>query len=158
MKKIIFILLLLISITGKSFASDNTICISLDWQLSVRGGIEHQFNHRLGIKSDIGISFLGLLCADALLVVYLLPEKCRWELNACAGIPSAITLITFESGLLSFGGGLLTRFKINDKVGLDFTVSEGFPLFFEKDKDIVSDNNFPLNLWPNFVLGVSIKI
>ncbi len=158
MKKRILTLLLLLTVAGKSFSSDNLICVSLDWQLSVRGGIEHKFNHRLGIKSDIGISFLGILNADALLVVYLLPEKFRWELNICAGIPNIAAPITFEGAMISLGGSLLTRFKINEKVGVDLRVGEGFPLFFEKDKDVIRDINFPLGLWPDFVLGVSFRI
>jgi len=158
MKKIIFILLLLFTVTEKSFSSDNMICLSMDWQLSIRAGIEHKFNHRLGIKSDIGISFFGLLGADALLVIYLLPEKYRWELNICAGIPSFSAPVTFEGAMISFGGSLLTRCKINEKVSIDLRIGEGFPLFFEKDKDIIRDIHFPLDLWPDFVLGVSFKI
>ncbi len=158
MKKRIFILFLLFTVAAKSFSSDNLICVSLDLHFSIRGGIEHKFNHRLGIKSDIGISFFGLLNADALLVVYLLPEKYRWELNICAGILNIATTIPFEGAMISLGGSLLTRFKINEKVSLDLRIGGGFPLFFEKNEDIIRDSNFPLGLWPDFVLGVSFRI
>ncbi len=157
MKKRLFLLFLLFALTAKSFSSDNLFCLGLDWQLSIRGGIEHKFNHRLGMKYDIGISIIGLLVADALVTVYLLPEDSRWELNICAGIPNFSTPITFEGAMLSFGGSLLTRFKINEKVSIDLRIGEGYPLFFEKDKDIIRDIHFPLNLWPDFVLGVSFS-
>ena len=122
--------MLLFTVTEKAFSSDNMVCVSLDWQLCIRGGIEHKFNHRVGIKSDIGISIFGLLGADLLGVVYLLPEKYRWELDICAGIPVASTLVTFDGGMMSFGGSILTRFKINEKVSMDLRIGEGFPLFF----------------------------
>ncbi len=153
MKKTIVILLLLLAVPEKGFSSDNSICVNLTWQLSVRGGIEHKFNHRLGIKSDIGISFFGLLTADALLAVYLLPEKYRWELNICTGIPNFAVHFTFEAAMMSLGGSLLTRFKINEKVSLDLRVGGGIPLFFEKGEDVS-----PFGFWPDFVLGVSFRI
>jgi len=150
--------LLLVIVTEQSYASDNMVCVSLDLQLCIRGGIEHRFNHRLGIKSDIGISPFGIATADGLLVVYLLPEKYRWELNICAGILTLSAPVNFKGAMLSFGGSLLTRFKISEKVGIDLRIGEGYPLFFEKDKDIIRDARFPLNLWPDLVLGVSFRI
>jgi len=158
LKKLIFSLFLLFLVTAKSFSSENLICVGLDWQLGIRGGIEHKFNHRVGIKSDIGISIFGILVADAFLTVYLLPEKYRWELDICAGIPNAGVPVTFEGGMVSFGVSLLARCRLNEKVNLDFRIGEGYPLFFEKDKDVIRDISFPLNLWPDFVLGVSFGI
>lgn len=157
MRKRILLLLLLASVTQESFSSDNLLCLSLDWQVSIRCGMEHKFNRPLGIKWDAGVSLLGTLVADAFLVVYLLPEKYRWQVNICAGMPNAATLFTFNAAMVSFGGSILTRCKITEKVSIDLRVGEGFPLFFEKDKDIIRDINFPFDLWPDFTLGVSFR-
>ena len=157
MRRRILILLLLVSFTEKSFSTDNLLCLSLDWQVSIRCGIEHKFNRPLGIKGDAGLSLFGTLVADAFLVVYLLPEKYRWQVNICAGMPNASIPLTFNAAMVSFGGSILTRCKITDKVSIDLRVGEGFPLFFEKDKDIIRDINFPFDLWPDFTLGVSFR-
>lgn len=154
----IVIFLLLIAATEKSYSSENLLCLSLDWQASIRCGVEYKINRPLGIKWDAGIAIPGILVADAFLVVYLLPEKYRWQLNICAGIPNVGTPLTFSGAMVSFGGSILTRYKISEKVSIDLRVGEGFPLFFEKDKNIIRHINFPFNLWPDLTFSVNFAL
>ena len=153
MKKIIAILLLLVTVAYSS--SNNLICLSLDWQLSLRYGMEHKFNDRIGGRFDIGAALFGLVVADALMVFYLLPEDNKWQVNICAGIPHTGAPFTFEAAMVSVGASVLVRRSLTERLNFEFRLGEGFPFFFEKDKDIIRDINFPLNLWPDIMIGLS---
>lgn len=136
-------------------SSNNLICLSLDWQLSLRYGMEHKFNDRIGGRFDIGVAIFGLVVADALMVFYLLPDSNKWQVNICAGIPNTAVPFTFNAAMVSLGTSLLVRRRLTDRLNIDFRLGEGFPLFFEKDKDIIRDIHFPLNLWPDIMVGLS---
>ena len=153
MKKLIAILLLLVTVAYSS--SNNLICLSLDWQLSLRYGMEHKFNDRIGGRFDIGMSPFGIITADVLMFVYLLPDSNRWQVNSCAGIPNAGVTVLFNGAMVSAGASVLVRRRLTDRLNFDFRFGEGFPFFFEKDKDIIRDIDFPLGLWPDFMVGLS---
>jgi len=159
MKKIwILILLLLLTIPVESFASDRLITISVDWQLSVRGGFENRFHPHLGLKADIGASFYGTIVADAFFILYMLPKDCRLQVNILAGIPNVSILLSFNAAMVSFGASLLARYNFTDSVSMDIRLGEGFPLFFESGNEIIRDIHFPLDLWPDVTLGLNFKI
>ena len=158
MKRIIFCILLTAACAAQAQESKNALCFAMNWQFGILAGIEHRFNERSGLKADLGAAIFGLVLADALFVVYLLPEQYRWQLALCAGVPNAGAPMTFEGGMVSLGGDILARFKATQKVGIDMRIGAGKPLFFEKDKDIIRDINFPLDLWPDFAVGVSIAL
>jgi hypothetical protein len=150
--------MLTVFIAGKSFASENLFCINLNWQLAVLAGIEHKFNDHIGLRGDFGMAIFGLVVADALFMVYLLPDHYRWQVGLSAGVPNAGMALTFDAGMVALGGTVLTRFKATDKLNIDFRLGTGFPLFFEKDTEMIRDINFPLDLWPDIMLGVSFEI
>ena len=104
---------------------------------------------------DFGV---GLVLADALFVVYFLPEEYRWQVGLGAGVPNAGAAFTFDAGMLSLGGDILARFKAGEKVNVDMRIGAGKPLFFEKDNDMIRDIPFPLDLWPNIMVGVSFDL
>ena len=153
MKKIIAILLLIVTVAYSS--SNNLICLSLDWQLSLRYGMEHKFNDRIGGRFDIGVAFYGLIVADAFMIFYLLPESNKWQVNICAGIPNTGAPFTFDGAMVSVGASVLVRRSLTERLNFEFRLGEGFPFFFEKDKDIIRDTQFPLNLWPDIMIGFS---
>lgn len=153
MKKVLFIFLLLVIEVSPS--SNNLICLSLDMQLSLRYGMEHRFNDRIGGRFDIGMSPFGIITADVLMFVYLLPESNKWQVNICAGIPGSGIPFTFNEAMVSVGASVLVRRRLTDRLNFEFRLGEGFPFFFAKDKDIIRDIGFPLGLWPDIMIGLS---
>lgn len=158
MKSRIIIITLTVLIAGNACASENLISISLNWQLAVLAGIEHKFNDHIGLRGDIGVAIFGVVVADALFMVYFLPNHCRWQVGLGAGVPNAGMVLSFDAGMVSLGGAVLTRFKASDRLNIDFRLGTGFPLFFEKDQEMIRDIHFPLNLWPDIMLGVSFEM
>jgi hypothetical protein len=158
MKRIIVCILLIAACAQQARPSDNRLCLNLGWPPGIFAGLEHQFNHRIALKADIGYGFFVVLMADALFAVYFLPDTYRWQVGLGAGIPNAGVTLDFTGGMISLGGNVLTRFKASDKVNIDMRIGAGQPLFFEKDKEVIRDVKFPANLWPNFMLGVSIAL
>ena len=75
MKPAALLALLLAAAPRPAVADDTLICVSLDWMLSVRGGVEHRLDSRLGFKGDLGVSVMGLLAADAFIVAYQRGQK-----------------------------------------------------------------------------------
>jgi hypothetical protein len=139
-------------------AADNTLCFSLDGQLSLRAGMEHRYSERLGLKYDLGVGATGTVVADAFMVVYLLPDTSRWELDLCLGMPNAGVPIGAGAGMVSLGLSLLVRRELGERMAIDLRLGEGFPLFFESGTDVVRDISFPLELWPDVTLGLSVRL
>ncbi len=135
-------------------ASDTLVCLNLDWMLSIRGGIEHRFHPHLGVKGDLGVSVMGLLAADAFLVVYTLPPESSFRLNLLLGVPNTGAPLTFSAAMVSFGGSILFGFHLTENVIMDIRLGAGFPLFFEEGKKTIRDINFPLDLWPDLTISV----
>ena len=158
LRKGVFILLLMIALTKVSYSAENLICLGVNWQLGLMCGIEHKFNSRIGVKSDIGLAVPGIIFTDALLVIYLLPEGHRCQLNICSGVLTAAVPLGARAAMLSLGATLLGRYHITERRSIDLRLGEGFPLFFEKDKDIIRDIHFPFGLWPDIAIGMSFKI
>lgn len=158
MKKPAFILFLILITISRAWSGENLLCFTLDWQMSIRAGIEHRFNPRFGLKSDAGIGIPGIIVVDAFGVVYLLPESSPWELNICAGIPNAGIPIGATAAMASFGASLLTRREFTERISADLRIGAGFPLFFEKDKDMIRDISFPFDLWPDLAFEICLKL
>jgi hypothetical protein len=137
-----------------SVADDTLVCLNLDWMLSVRGGIEHRLDSRLGFKGDLGVSIMGLLTADAFFVAYFLPPESDFRLNLLIGVPNAGVPLSFTAAMVSFGGSLQFGFHLTENVLMDIRLGAGFPLFFEEDKDVIRDIAFPLDLWPDLTVSV----
>lgn len=124
-------------------------------QLSLRYGMEHRFNDRIGGRFDIGASPVGLIVADVLMFVYLLPESKKWQVNICAGITNAGVPFSFNEAMVALGASVLVRRRLTDILNFEFRLGEGFPFFFAKDKDIIRDTDLPLGLWPDIMIGLS---
>jgi len=158
MKKIIIAFLLTVLFTVKAGASEYLFCTGVNLQLGAFAGMEHRYNDHIGFRGDIGLAVFGLVLFDALLLFYFLPDNYRWQFGLAAGIPNAGMPLSLNAGMVSTGGSVFTRFKANKKLNIDFRIGAGFPFFFEKDRDIIRDINFPLNLWPDLFLGVSFDL
>jgi len=146
--------LLLAAAPLPSAAGDTLVCLNLDWMLSVRGGVEHRLDSRLGFKGDLGVSVMGLLAADAFIVAYFLPPESSFRLNLLIGVPNAGAPLTFNAAMISFGFSLQFGFHLSENVLMDIRIGAGFPLFFEADKEVVRDLPFPMDLWPDFTISV----
>lgn len=158
MKNYILRMMLIVLFAGKTYTSENIFCVNINWQLGVLAGIEHRVNDHIGLRGDVGLAIFGLVIADALFMVYFLPDNYRWQVGLGAGVPNAGMPFSFNAGMVSLGGTVLTRFKASDKLNIDLRLGTGFPLFFEKDRDIIRDISFPLELWPDFMLGLSFTM
>ena len=131
MRKSAFLAFLLVALCAVSRpvpASDTLVCVNLDWMLSVRGGIEHRFHPHLGVKGDLGVSLMGLVAADAFLVVYILPPESSWRLNLLLGVPNTAVPMTFNAAMVSFGGSILFGFHLTDSVLMDIRPTPFWPM------------------------------
>jgi len=149
-------ILLITAVSG--FSSDNLLCFGINLQAGLHAGIEHRFAKRFSGKCDLGISVIGLITADALAVFHLTPPDRKWELNVCGGMPDAGVPFTFKEGMISLGAALMGRRYFRTRLSTDLRIGAGFPLFFKKGSDVVRDTNWPLNLWPDLMLGFNIAL
>jgi hypothetical protein len=154
MKPAALLALLLAAAPRTSAADDTLVCVSLDWMLSISGGIEHRFNPKLGVKGDLGVSVMGLLTADAFAVAYFLPPESDFRLNLLIGVPNAGVPLSFTAAMVSFGLSIQFGFHLTENVLMDIRLGAGFPLFFEEGKEVIRDIAFPLDLWPDFTISV----
>jgi len=151
----VYIAVLVLSTYTTVFSDNNPHIFTLDWQLGVLYGTEWRFGQFSGAKVDAGISLMGLIIADSYYVFYLRDEEEPVQVNLLAGITNAAVPIGFSAGMVALGGSVLTSITLSERVNLDFKIGAGFPLFFEKDTDIIRDISFPLNLWPD--AGISLR-
>jgi hypothetical protein len=154
--KLLYTIILITILTSTLFARNSPHIITADWQAALLYGSEWRVARFSGVKLDAGASVMGLIIADAYYVFYLLPEEKKVQLSILSGISNSSVLYNFSAAMVAPGAALLTSFKLSDRICLDLKLGAGFPLFFEKDKDIVRDISFPLDLWPD--AGISIRI
>jgi hypothetical protein len=152
---IVVALVVLFACPARDAPADNRYAVGADWMLSVRGGVEKRFHPSLGGKADMGLSALGLLVADAQLMLHAFPEEHRYRLALLAGVSNVGIPLSFNAGMVSFGGSVLFGFPVSRRLHLDFHIGAGFPLFFERGEEVVRDIGFPLDLWPDFGLALS---
>lgn len=133
------------------------LAYSLDWTLGVRFGIERVVRPRLGLRGDMGLSALGQMIAlDALAFVDFIPDSQGLGLRAYVGIPNLSAAITFRGAMVSFGGALAAGWRVGTRSRMEIRIGGGFPLFFEKDEEIVRDIDFPLQIWPDAALSLIV--
>jgi hypothetical protein len=156
MKKILILLILLFLISSAAvYGSDLNFTISVDWQMSVQGGVEYRFNDYFGMKADLGVSIMGLLNFDLFAMIDTIPEDNPWCLSLLIGVPNLLVPLTFNAATVSFGGAVLVGRQLSDAVQLNLRIGAGFPLFFESGTEMIRDISFPFDLWPEFVLEIS---
>ena len=78
------------------------------------------------------------------------------QIAAAAGIPNIAAPVTFDGMMISLGGALEIMRTIGDSVRVGVIVGAGFPFFFEEGGDVIRDISFPLDLWPEAALVLSI--
>ncbi|MBA7474407.1 hypothetical protein ES707_09759 [subsurface metagenome] len=130
---------------------------ALEWGLALQAGFEYRGSGFTGVKADLGLSLFGLLVCDFFTVIYLLPRDNPFRLNLLAGIPTAAVPLSFNAAMVSFGGSVVLGYNLSDYLSLDLRLGAGFPLFFEKDKEMIRDIGFPLELWPDAVISLNFK-
>jgi hypothetical protein len=156
MKKILILLILLCIISSAAvYGSDFNFTISVDWQMSVQGGVEYRFNDYLGMKADLGVSIMGLLNFDLFAMIDTIPEDNPWRLSLLLGVPNLLVPLTFNAAMVSLGGAVVVGRQLSDTVQLNLRIGSGFPLFFESEKEMIRDITFPFGLWPECVLELS---
>jgi hypothetical protein len=160
-KKIIFFLLILLFCSlPNAFSGEFSFSLNLSWELSLRCGFEYRIYRFLGIAAHGGFAFYGLISADAAVVFYFFQPASPVQINICAGIPNAsfVPDPSYPACMISVGASLLAGYRFAETYVVYIKIGGGFPFFFEEDKDIIRDIKFPLGLWPDFVLGINIKI
>ena len=158
MKPALLGLVILVLLAAPVDASETHISGCLDWTVGSRAGIEYLFNPVVGWKADLGMSPFGLVTADAFGMICLLPYDHSYRLNLLLGIPNMATPLTFNAAMVSFGGSIEAGYWVNHRVSLNIRLGVGYPLFFERDKDVTRDIGFPLDLWPDFVFSVTVRV
>ena len=134
-----------------------SLAYSVDWMLGVRFGVEKAVSPRLGLRGDLGLAAIGQLIAlDALAYFDLVPDSEGFNLRVYVGIPNLCAVITMQGAMASFGGSLAASWRIGTRSRMEIRAGGGFPLFFEKDKEIVRDIDFPLSLWPDATLSLLV--
>jgi hypothetical protein len=126
----------------------------VDWQFSVRLGVEKPVAEFLSVKGDLGVSVFGVLVADALLVVHTTRWKEGPRVDILVGVPNAGAPVTFEGAMVSVGASIRPSLPWGDTRRIGFRIGAGYPFFFERDKPIIRDIRMPLEVWPD--AGVEI--
>jgi len=157
MKAFLLLLLFLVLISTAVFPDELYLSATLDWEFALQAGFEYRGPGFTGVKADLGVSLLGLLVWDVFTVIYLLPRDNPFRLDLLAGIPTAAIPLSFNAAMVSFGGSVVVGYNLSDSLCLDLRVGEGFPLFFEKDKEMIRDIHFPLDLWPDAAISLNFK-
>jgi hypothetical protein len=155
MKRLCLVIFLIALVGTIGFAGDLRITIRADWMFTLRAGIEYRFGRYFGIQTDIGTN-TQIVAVDICGVVYALPSESPWQVNLLLGIPNAGMPLTFGAGFVSIGGAVGIGYRLESGMGLDFRLGEGFPFFFEEGKEVIRDISFPLNLWPDLAIGISL--
>ncbi len=132
------------------------LSITADWALSLRLGAETELGNRTRLKGDFGASLLGLVVADALLVVPLMEPAEPWNLDLLLGIPNAAAPVTFAGGMVSVGGSIRVGRRLRTGNRLSLRLGGGYPFFFEPNRPVMRDTNLPLNLWPD--IGLELRL
>ncbi len=148
MKRTIILFLLSVVLVSALAAGTTEYSLSIDWQMSVQGGITYRFNDSFAVEGALGASLMGLIAAEcqAVYITPLLHDP--WYVSLLAGVPTFLLVPTFDAAMLSLGGGVELGRAIGEKLALALRVGGAFPLFFEYDKEIVRDTAFPLSMWP----------
>lgn len=157
MKGFLLFFLFLVLFCTTVFSDELYLSAGLDSMFSIQAGFEYRGSDFIGVKSDLGLSLFGLLVWDLFAVIYLLPRDNPFRLNLLAGIPTAAIPLSFNAAMVSFGGSVVPGYNLSDSVSLDLRLGAGFPLFFEKDKEMIRDIRFPLDLWPDAAISLSFK-
>jgi hypothetical protein len=148
----------LVLLAAPATASEFHISGCLDWAVGSRAGLEYYVDPGFAWKADIGMQPFGLIIADAFGVIGLLPYAHRFRLNLLVGIPYAGMPIGYPGGMVAFGGSVEVGWWANHRVSLNLRIGGGFPLFFERGEDMIRDTQFPLNLWPDFVFSLTVRV
>lgn len=156
MKKLLLITVIFINFS-LPVMSEELNSLSSTWYLGIRWGKEIRQEQNHGYRWDIGGSLFGTIEADAFYVFYLSPKDSEWQMNLLAGVPNAGIPLSLNAAMISFGSSIQFRKQLDKNTSFDFRIGAGFPLFFEKGKDVIRDINFPLNLWPDINVGYNHK-
>jgi len=156
-KRFLLLFLFLVLISTGVFSDELFLSAGLDWAFALQAGFEYRGSDFIGVKSDLGLSLFGLLVWDFFTVFYLLPRDNPFRLNLLAGIPTAAVPLSFNAAMVSFGGSVVLGYNLSDSVSLDLRLGAGFPLFFEKDREMIRDIHFPLDLWPDAAISLNFK-
>jgi hypothetical protein len=161
-RRAVFVAIILLLTVGSSgVAMDRLLSVSCDLFLAIRLGVESRFHPQMGVRADMGWAFYGLLLADVFYVVYLMPEESRFRVNLLFGIPTISTPITLEAAMVSFGASLAAGYRFTDTFGMDLRLGAGFPLFFERGKEVIRPVRIPLfipYLWPDLTLSANFRL
>ena len=157
MKRFLLLFLFLALTSTGVFSDELYLSATLDWAFALQAGFEYRGPGFTGVKADLGVSLFGLLVWDLFTVIYLLPRDNPFRLNLLVGIPTAAIPLSFNAAMVSFGGSVVLGYNLSDSVSLDLRLGAGFPLFFEKDKEMIRDIHFPLDLWPDGAISLNFK-
>ena len=157
MKGFLLLVLFLVLIPTAVFPDELYLSASLEWAFALQAGFEYRGSDFTGVKADLGLSLFGVLVWDFFAVIYLFPQDNPFRLNLLAGIPTAAVPLSFNAAMVSFGGSVVLGYSLSDSLFLDLRLGAGFPLFFEKDKEMIRDIHFPLDLWPDVVISLNFK-
>ena len=154
-KAIIYACLFVFAVSG-IYAGDLQFTVSVDWQLSIQGGVEYRSTTGFGVKADLGISVMGLITADLYGMYFFTDPDDPWQIAVAAGIPNIGAPVTFEGIMVSLGGAVEVKRAVSESIQIGAIVGAGFPFFFEEGTDVIRDTSFPLDLWPEAALIMSI--
>jgi hypothetical protein len=154
MRRIVLLCVVLFGITLQATGKSVSYRVGIDWQMSVQCGIAYRVSEHIALDAGLGVSPMGLVTTECL-VAYA-TELCTppWALSLLFGIPNFNVPFTFDALMISIGSALEVSRKISSSYELALRIGAGFPLFFEHDKPMVRDIQFPLDIWPELSLSM----
>lgn len=142
----------LLFLLGSFQVSALPVDVTVDWQLSLRIGTERPVGERVDFRYDAGISCLGLVVFDVLVVKPIWQPAEGPRLDLIAGVPNAGFPVNLTGAMVSVGGGCRLGWQVSRERWLSLRLGAGYPFFFEPGKPVVRDVHFPLGLWPDLAL------
>ena len=160
MKVSILVLCLIAAAGSAAWGGGVLLCLSLDWMLSLRLGVEVPLAPWFALRTDWGGSLYGTIVGDLLAVLHAMPPASPLRIALLVGVPNAsIVPICPPAGMVSFGGAILAGYRVTERIGIDVRVGAGFPLFFEEDRPMIRElPAFPLGLWPDVTLSAFLRL
>jgi hypothetical protein len=135
-------------------AAKPRLSVGLGSMLDVRVGLEHPWGSRMSVKADGGISIMGMVTCDFLVVFHMMPRESDLQFDFYGGIPNAGAPLSFAGCMVSLGGGFRIGYPIWENVYLDLRLGVGFPFFFEPDTRVIRD----MKAWPDICIGIRIPL
>ena len=166
-KRVCIILFLLLFLGSLGFSAEMNpmrFCVTIPYDIGIRGGFEYRFGKVLGFKADAGIplslltSGVGGLAYDVLGIIYLRDFDKPLQLNILFGVPNGIAALDNQNNhRITFGGSFMLRYGVDVNTSFSLRAGYGYPIFY-KDGEVREYSAGDLKKGLDIAFGISWAI